>query len=250
MSNDNKTLADVQPGGRVRLGNVRDRVMGECEQWFDTTDVDMEAATDSIIAAAQPSPGGHGSITVDDLSQVIRQVDGNHTLGAGSLAEAILAKLPHLAARQPVGEPVAWMTQHDEPMLFPTAAEAADYCEDDEQPVPLFRSPAQAVDLPYSLDSDPAGIRARVADVITGTMMVGAQGHTPPPAGHWAEPFWNAARADAAAQAVDLDELRRAVCVVNVVGQIDGHDVVRRNSLLDVIDDRRQRLTESQAVQP
>ncbi|MGN7766887.1 hypothetical protein ACTJJM_05225 [Stenotrophomonas sp. 22692] len=147
MSNDNKTLADVQPGGRVRLGNVRDRVMGECEQWFDTTDVDMEAATDSIIAAAQPSPGGHGSITVDDLSQVIRQVDGNHTLGAGSLAEAILAKLPHLAARQPVGEPVAWMTHHDEPMLFPTAAEASAYCEDDEQPVPLFRSPAQAVDL-------------------------------------------------------------------------------------------------------
>ncbi|HEP1207000.1 TPA: hypothetical protein ACGCHN_001712 [Stenotrophomonas maltophilia] len=64
--------------------------------------------------------------------------------------------------------------------------------------------PAQAVDLPYSLDADPAGIRARVADVITGTLMVGAQGHTPPPVGHWAEPFWQAARADAKAQAVDL----------------------------------------------
>ena len=65
--------------------------------------------------------------------------------------------------------------------------------------------PTQAVDLPYSLDADPAGIRARVADVITGTLMVGAQGHTPPPAGHWAEPFWQAARADAAAQALALD---------------------------------------------
>lgn len=32
--------------------------------------------------------------------------------------------------------------------------------------------------------------------------MVGAQGHTPPPAGHWAEPFWEAARADEAAHAV------------------------------------------------
>lgn len=62
--------------------------------------------------------------------------------------------------------------------------------------------PAKAVELPYSLDADPAGIRARVCDVITGTLMVGAQGHTPPPAGHWAEPFWKAARADAAAQAV------------------------------------------------
>lgn len=50
------------------------------------------------------------------------------------------------------------------------------------------------------------------------------------------------------AQGVDLDGLRRAACVVNVVGQIDGHDVVRRDSVLDVIDTRRQRLTESQAV--
>lgn len=66
--------------------------------------------------------------------------------------------------------------------------------------------PAQAVDLPYSLDADPAGIRARVCDVITGTLMIGAQGHTPPPAGHWAEPFWQAARADATAQAVDLGQ--------------------------------------------
>ncbi|WP_414613944.1 hypothetical protein [Stenotrophomonas muris] len=61
MTTDNKTLADVQPGGRVRLDNVRDRVMGECEQWFDTSDVDMEAATDSIIAAAQPSPGAQAA---------------------------------------------------------------------------------------------------------------------------------------------------------------------------------------------
>lgn len=72
-------------------------------------------------------------------------------------------------------------------------------------------TPAQAVDLPYSLDADPAGIRARVADVITGTLMVGAQGHTPPPAGHWAEPFWKSARADADAQAVDLGQFRPAV---------------------------------------
>ena len=71
--------------------------------------------------------------------------------------------------------------------------------------------PAQAVDPPYSLDADPAGIRARVADVITGTLMVGAQGHTPPPAGHWAEPFWQAARADAVAQAVDLGPVHAAL---------------------------------------
>ncbi|QEU34098.1 hypothetical protein [Stenotrophomonas maltophilia] len=73
---------------------------------------------------------------------------------------------------------------------------------------PAIGQSAQAVDLPYSLDADQAGIRARVCDVITGTLMVGAQGHTPPPVGHWAEPFWQAARADAKAQAVDLEQFR------------------------------------------
>ena len=35
-------------------------------------------------------------------------------------------------------EPVAWRTHHDVPMLFPTRIEAAAYCDDDEQPVPLY----------------------------------------------------------------------------------------------------------------
>lgn len=50
------------------------------------------------------------------------------------------------------------------------------------------------------------------------------------------------------AQTVDLDELRRAVCVVGVVGHIDGHDVVRRSSVPDVLDVRRRRKVVSQAV--
>lgn len=92
--------------------------------------------------------------------------------------------------------------------------------------------PAQAVDLAYSLDLDPAGIRARVADVITGTLMVGAQGHTPPPAGHWAEPFWKAARADATAQAVDLGPVRAALLAAEALcvccASVDGYS---RNEL-------------------
>lgn len=35
-----------------------------------------------------------------------------------------------------------------------------------------------------------------------------------------------------------LRELRRAVLAVKVVGQIDGHDVVRRASVIDIIDQR------------
>ncbi|MCO7458446.1 hypothetical protein [Stenotrophomonas maltophilia] len=101
--------AQPSPGGQgdaVRCGKCKDR-------GYVDVDVDVDDSGSSIgnveacphcALSAKPSPGGHGPITVDDLSQVIRQVDGNHTLGAGSLAEAILAKLPHLAARQPVGE--------------------------------------------------------------------------------------------------------------------------------------------------
>lgn len=60
------------------------------------------------------------------------------------------------------------------------------------------RRSAQTVGKYYSLDADRAGIRSRVADCIAGTLMVGAQNHNPPPAGHWLEPFWNMACADAA----------------------------------------------------
>lgn len=100
-------------------------------------------------------------------------------------------------AMQPMGEPVAYTSE--------TQLKAVRLCGDGimsqrnaKWDIPLYLRPAQAVDLPYSLDADPAGIRARVCDVITGTLMIGAQGHTPPPAGHWAVPFWQAARHDAA----------------------------------------------------
>lgn len=106
MSNDNKTLADVQPGGRVTLGNVRDRVMGECEQWFDTSDVDMEAATDSIIAAAQPSPGGQDARVQFDAWLEANSIDTTRW-GDGEYTDPAAhnywrAWQAALAARQPV----------------------------------------------------------------------------------------------------------------------------------------------------
>lgn len=36
-----------------------------------------------------------------------------------------------------------------------------------------------------------------------------------------------------------VEELRRAVAAIGVVGQIDGHDVIRRLSVLDIVDRRR-----------
>ena len=49
----------------------------------------------------------------------------------------------------------------------------------------------------YSIDADPQGIRARVADAITGALAFGAQGANPPPTGHWLVPFWETAREEA-----------------------------------------------------
>jgi hypothetical protein len=46
---------------------------------------------------------------------------------------------------QAKSEAVAWMTHHDEPMLFPTREEAASYCADDEEPIPLA-APQEAVE--------------------------------------------------------------------------------------------------------
>jgi hypothetical protein len=50
--------------------------------------------------APQPPP----PVEVDQLAQIIRKVDGNHSLGAGALAEAILreASLPPVASEGPV----------------------------------------------------------------------------------------------------------------------------------------------------
>ena len=43
---------------------------------------------------------------------------------------------------------------------------------------------------------DPA-LQKLFGDAITGALGFGAQGVNPPPVGHWLEPFWNMARADA-----------------------------------------------------
>lgn len=45
-----------------------------------------------------------------------------------------------------VSEAVAWMTHHEPPMLFPTREEAAAYCADDEQPLPLYTHPARSAE--------------------------------------------------------------------------------------------------------
>lgn len=114
---------------------------------------EFEKRRDRALAARQPGvPVGLAGPFLSDV------VTAAGLLSTGGQSKALASRISNEAFRllamlhaappaQQHGEPVAWMTHHDEPMLFPTAAEAAAYCEDDEQPVPLFRSPAQAVDL-------------------------------------------------------------------------------------------------------
>ncbi len=54
-----------------------------------------------------------------------------------------------------------------------------------------------ALNMAYSIDDDPIGIRKRAADAIIGTLALGAQDSSPPPAGHWLQQFWDLGRAEA-----------------------------------------------------
>lgn len=123
MSNDNKTLADVQPSGRLRLGDQAERA--RFEVWAhaqsyrggnimadrDAVHPDMYADPIAQLTwkswqaalSAQPSPGGQDALH-DAARRVISDVDSGDYGGTISMAtyDALVAAL---AARQPVGEP-------------------------------------------------------------------------------------------------------------------------------------------------
>ena len=54
-----------------------------------------------LLYAEQPAPVAVMMPDVDDLSQIIRKVDGSHNLGDGALAEAILAEISRLSGVKP-----------------------------------------------------------------------------------------------------------------------------------------------------
>ena len=229
------TLADAQPGGRVRLPDQAERARFEAWPHAREFEIQKDGSGEYLsevtqgawlawkYLSAQPSQGGQGDLKSRFTEWVKANSYNPATFASGRFIgdgvqiawEAVQA----LAARQPVGEPVAYTSE--------TQFKAVRVCGDGimsqrntKWDIPLYLQPEQAVDLPYSLDADPAGIRARVADVITGTLMVGAQGHMPPPTGHWADPFWQAARADATAQAVDLGQEHVATLTVDDDGML------------------------------
>ncbi|WP_445392565.1 hypothetical protein ACUDTH_02900 [Stenotrophomonas pavanii] len=114
MSNDNKTLADVQPGGRVRLGDQAERA--RFEEWYVQNAFDYEAnpigSRDCALMrkawnaalSAQPSPGGQGGDDCDLLAE-LRDVEECLYYGESNPIHAatVRAAINALAARQPVG---------------------------------------------------------------------------------------------------------------------------------------------------
>lgn len=111
MTTDNKTLADVQPGGRVRLGDQALRVFSAGRWTYDGTGQsfsheEMDAAAFVVYRdaalSAQPSPGGQGALkALDDLAAFCS--DDTETV-----ERHVAVIRAALAARQPVGEPVAY----------------------------------------------------------------------------------------------------------------------------------------------
>ncbi|HDS1633520.1 TPA: hypothetical protein QEL43_003183 [Stenotrophomonas maltophilia] len=126
MSSDIKTLADAQPGGRVRLAdqalsttelrrNAHVLVLQELRARFtDAGSPSRTAALDAAIAAlsAQPSPGGQGGLNYErmfvdacaELAEVSRELGCDPEQGGSEPILAAIAELRDaLAARQPVG---------------------------------------------------------------------------------------------------------------------------------------------------
>ncbi|MCO5736901.1 MULTISPECIES: hypothetical protein [Stenotrophomonas maltophilia group] len=125
MKTNDKTLADVKPGGMVRLKDalpplppevdaVRCMIRGEkdlaeaCDYYYTA-----EQMRDYARAAlsAQPSPGGQGD-ALDEVACDLPALFGRASLEGHEvgqrLAKEVQAKMrAALAARQPVGEPVA-----------------------------------------------------------------------------------------------------------------------------------------------
>lgn len=81
------------------------------------------------------------------------QIDGTmrrttlHTYSGQDMRDYALAAIALASPAAPAQAvpPFAWATHHAPPMIFLTQKEAAAYCDDDEQPIPLYEAPAAQV---------------------------------------------------------------------------------------------------------
>lgn len=100
--------------------------------------------------AEDAQPEQQGAVDVDGLARIIREVDSAHSLGASALAEAILSRVPSIAARQPVGqEPVMWryFSPHANCYWTRDVKPTSETSQDGTQWEPLYAAPPAQVDL-------------------------------------------------------------------------------------------------------
>ncbi|MCO7469462.1 hypothetical protein NJG16_05265 [Stenotrophomonas maltophilia] len=160
MSTD-KTLADMQPGGRVRLGDqlVLAKLVGAAGLMLaeiDTCGHEVDPAYRRTLyeaweegkaaLSADPSPGGQGDALLREVSAQLESLDCGACIGSDAPMEDLHGRIAaHLAARQPVGEVIAW---HWPSTGVVCSAEAVNRdCAPTDNAVPLYAAPAQAVDL-------------------------------------------------------------------------------------------------------
>lgn len=143
MTTDNKTLADVQPGGRVRLGDQAERA--RFEAFLSANPLKALCAGTAwevwqAALSAQPSPGGQG-----EARAIIEEFVQCATLGRPH-GKLIAQAKDYLAARQPVGEPVGQVrTRVDGGFIAELLPGVSDRVSN---MAPLYlQQPAQAVDL-------------------------------------------------------------------------------------------------------
>jgi hypothetical protein len=157
MTTDNKTLADVQPGGRVRLGDqaALKRLHAHLTAYPPPCNPEDVAVLGAALSA-QPSPGGQ------DAPE--RCAECRHTTFEVHPDGHICVHCKLIvAARQPVGEPVG--TVHSGKY-----ASGMPWCEVEwhiPQPAgtKLYAAPAQAVDLGQFREA--VAYAARSADFAT-----------------------------------------------------------------------------------
>lgn len=120
MSTD-KTLADVKPGGMVRLGDGPwpeiDAILADAysagAEGLPFEGIARRAAVRKAVAAlsAQPSPGGQDALASLPLYRLADDANGNRGLHRDDTGSWVKLQDVEraLAARQPVGEPVAYL---------------------------------------------------------------------------------------------------------------------------------------------